>query len=138
LSTSRYHILIELRDIYPDGFLKEVQRTLNLLWPTEDPALAKRVRTKERKENVDIEAKMSLDEKLNLSTYPIFGERLFKIQMRLEAVQTRRGASRGFQIAIYGILLTAFFGLVSAITGIMQVRATCRAYPIASPTSSAT
>ncbi len=87
----------------------------------EDPPVEKYVRNLERAENVDIEASMGHDEKFNLQSYPIFGERLAKIQERLEAVQSRRGASRGFKVAIWGIIFTALFGFISAVTGIMQV-----------------
>ena len=92
----------------------------------EDPPVEKLVRKLESSENVDIEASMGHDEKFNLQSYPIFGERLVKIQERLEAVQNRRGVSFGFKIAIWGIVLTALFGLVSAITGILQVWAAVR------------
>jgi len=84
-------------------------------------ATAKRVYNLEAKEEVDIEAGMGHDEKFDLRTYPVFGERLAKIQERLEFVEQRRGESFAFKIAIWGIVLSAVFGLVSAITGIMQV-----------------
>jgi hypothetical protein len=101
--------------------LKEVRKTLNLLWPCEDPAIAKRVKDKEEKWQIDIQADMGHDDKFDLRTYPRFGMRLAKIQERLEAVQHRRGEVLGFKVAILGIVLSAIFGLISAITGIMQV-----------------
>lgn len=66
---------------------------------------------------------MGHEEKFDLRLYPFFGERLAKIQERLESAEHRRTNSRGLQIAIWGIVLTASFGLVSAITGVMQVYA---------------
>ena len=61
--------------------------------------------------------------KFDLQLYPFFGERLAKIQERLESTENRRTNSRGIQIAIWGIVLAATFGLVSAITGVLQVYA---------------
>ena len=121
------------RDIYPPGFLKELRGTLNLLWPVEDISTAKRVSHIEDKEGVDIEANLGHDEKYNLKTYPVFGERLAKIQERLETVQSRRGVTLGFKIALWGIVLTASFGLISAITGIMQVWASLQAFKSPAP-----
>jgi len=121
------------RQIYPHGFLEELGRTLNLLWPMEDRPMEKYVRSLEKHENIDVEANMWHDDKFNLESYPIFGERLAKIQERLEAVQTRKGVSLGFHIAIWGIVLTALFGLISAITGIMQVWASFQSLKEPSP-----
>jgi hypothetical protein len=64
---------------------------------------------------------MGHDEKYDLRTYPLFGERLAKIQERLEAIEHRTWDSMGFKIAVWGIVVSAIFGLVSAVTGIMQV-----------------
>lgn len=50
-----------------------------------------------------------------------------KLQERLEFEEQRRFDSTGIQIAIWGIVLSAIFGLVSAITGIMQVWASFKA-----------
>ncbi|KAL8716474.1 MAG: hypothetical protein Q9225_006201, partial [Loekoesia sp. 1 TL-2023] len=106
--------------IYPPGLLPEIRRTLNLLWPIEDVVTAKHVYNLEKQEEVDIEARMGHEKKFDLRLYPYFGERLAKIQDRLESVEHRRTNSRGIRIAIWGIVLTAAFGLISAITGIMQ------------------
>lgn len=107
--------------MYPPGLLSELRRTLNLLWPIEDTVTANYVYRLEEREEVDIESGMGFDEKFDLRLYPFFGERLAKIQERLESEEQRRTNSFGFRIAIWGIVLTALFGLVSAITGIMQV-----------------
>jgi hypothetical protein len=116
-----------VRNIYPAGFLKELRRTLNLLWPIEDKGTMQYVRKIELKESVDIEASMGHEKEYDLRTYPVFGERLSKIQERLEAVQNRRGTSLGIKVAIWGIVFTAAFGMISAITGIMQVWASFQA-----------
>jgi hypothetical protein len=93
----------------------------------EDAATAKQVYLLEEKEDVDIEGGMGYDEKFDLRSYPVFGERLMKIQERLEAVEHRSWESLGFRIAVWGIVLSAVFGLISAITGIMQVWASLKA-----------
>ena len=100
-------------------------RTLNLLWPTEYPEISKEVREIEKKEEVDIGVRPIYREKFDLRLYP-FAERLSRIQERLELVEHRRTNERGYQVAIWGILLTATFGLVSAITGIIQAYASFR------------
>ncbi|MCJ1327365.1 hypothetical protein MMC10_004034 [Thelotrema lepadinum] len=107
--------------IYPTGLLQELRKTFNLLWPIEDPWVAKRVAYLESKHDVDLETGIGHHEKFDLRTYPMFGERLAKIQDRLEAEELRRSNSRGIKTAIWGIVLTAIFGLMSAITGVMQV-----------------
>lgn len=112
--------------VYPPGLLSEIRRTLNLLWPIEDVATARRVYHLEKQKEVDIEAGMGNHEKFDLRLYPFFGERLAKIQERLELAETRRFNSRGIQVAIWSIVLAACFGLVSAVTGIMQVYASFR------------
>ena len=70
---------------------------------------------------------MDSTERFDLRMYPFFGERLAKLQERLESEEQRRANSTGFQIALWGIVLSALFGLVSAITGIMQVWASLQA-----------
>jgi len=112
---------MQYRNIYPPGLLKELRKTLNLLWPIEDVQTARHVFNLEKKEEVDVEGGMGYLDKFDLQTYPIFGERLAKIQERLESEENRRANSFGFRIAIWGIVLTAIFGLISAITGILQV-----------------
>ena len=92
----------------------------------EDVATAKHVYRLEKAEEVDIEAGMGVDEKFDLWLYPFLGERLARIQERLESAENRHTNSRGLQIAVWGIFLTAAFGLVSAITGILQVYASFR------------
>lgn len=113
--------------IYPAGFLAEVRKTLNLLWPVEDGATANRVYDLEKRERVDIEVSMAHHEKYDLRSYPVFGERLAKIQERLEAMEHRNSETRALTVAVWGIVFGAFFGLISAITGIMQVWASFKA-----------
>lgn len=72
---------------------------------------------------MDIEAGMDNIEKFDLRLYAFFGERLAKLQESLEFEEQRRVNSRSIQIAIWGIVLTAIFGLISAITGVIQVLA---------------
>jgi hypothetical protein len=90
-----------------------------------DPT-AKRVSRLEEEKCIDIEANMGHDGKFDLRKYQVFGERLAKIQERLEAEEYRRGTSRGFKTAIWGIVLTAIFGLVSAATGTVAMWASLK------------
>lgn len=112
--------------MYPAGLLDEYSKSMNLLWPMEDYKTARRVVRLEEKECIDIEANMGYDEKYDLRTYRVFGERLAKIQERLEMEEQRRGNTVAFTIAIWGIALTAFFGLVSAVTGLVSMWASLK------------
>jgi hypothetical protein len=103
-----------------------VRKTLSLLWPMEHDRTAKRVTKLEKTNFIDIEANMGHDDKYDLRKYTIFGERLARIQERLEAEELRRGNSRGINTAIWGIVLTAFFGLVSAATGTVSMWASLK------------
>jgi hypothetical protein len=87
---------------------------------------AKRVTKLERNNFIDIEANMGHNDKYDLRKYMIFGERLARIQERLEAEESRRGNSRGINAAIWGIVLTALFGLVSAATGMVSMWASLK------------
>ncbi len=88
--------------------------------------IARHVNRLEEKQYIDIEANMGHDQKYDLRAYPVFGERLAKIQERLETEEHRRGSSRGFKIAIWGIVLTAMFGLISAATGTIAMWASLK------------
>lgn len=107
--------------LYPPGLLREVLKTLNLLWPMEDPITFRHVSNLEAQKFVDIEANMGYHDKFDLTTYTYFGGRLAKIQERLEVEEQRRGTSTGFKIAMWGIILTASFGLISVIFGAVQM-----------------
>jgi hypothetical protein len=115
-----------LRHLYPPGLLFEVRKTLNLLWPMEHDRTAKRVIKLEKNNFIDIEANMGHDDKYDLRKNKVFAKRLARIQERLEAEESRRGNSRGINAAIWGIVLTAFFGLVSAATGTVSMWASLK------------
>jgi len=65
--------------------------------------LAKRVSELELRQEVNNQAGMGHDDKFDLGTYPVFGERLAKIQKRLKTVPHQRGGALGFKVAIWGI-----------------------------------
>jgi hypothetical protein len=99
---------------------------MNLLWPLEESKVERRVKHLQKKHNVDLEASMGQVNKFDLRTYPFFAGRLAKIQERLEVEEQRKTNTTAFKIALWGILLTAFFGLVSAVTGLVQMWAGLR------------
>lgn len=112
--------------MYPPGLLDEYLKSMNLLWPMEDDTIAKQVKRLEKENLIDIEAGMNHVNKFNLGTYQIFGERLSKIQERLEIEERRRGGLTVITVALWGIALTALFGLVSAATGIVSMWASLK------------
>lgn len=117
-------LLIAVRSLYPDGMLEEFQKTMNLLWPFEDAQTQKRAKRLQEKKCVDLEAgpgDLRNEEKYNLRKYPIFGVRLAKIQDRLEVEEQQKTNTTAFMIAVWGIVLTALFGLISAVTGIVSM-----------------
>jgi len=127
------------RLIYPDGLLEETLRSLNLLFPIDNNQTYKRVRKMSRKGAVDIEAldlenAMKRHEKYQLSSYPIYGNRLAEIQARYDMSKPRRLKQWWFDrrqrrewaaLWIAGVIfvLTVFFGVISSVTGIMQAYA---------------
>lgn len=119
-------LLTSYSKFYPPGLLNEYLRSMNLLWPMEDYKTARRVVRIEAREFVDIEASMGYEDKYDLRTYQIFGERLAKIQERFEIEEQRKGNTLSITIAIWGIALTALFGLVSAVTGLVSTWASLR------------
>jgi hypothetical protein len=122
--------------VYPEGFVAEVQRTLQLLFPTVVPGQTTSTRRYVRRYNGDLEARImgSNKEIFDLNTYPFFGERLENIQKRYNNSRYRRKRQWWFDrrsriewatlvVAIVVFILTVIFGLISSVTGILQVYA---------------
>ena len=125
--------------MYPDKFLEEVSRTLDLLFPTSKVKDAKRVRKISKKRQVDIEAvciekQMMEADKYQYDSYYFFAERLAAIQAQYDIARPRglqewwydRRNLREWAalwIAVVAFVLALVFGVISSITGIMQVYA---------------
>lgn len=122
------------RIVYIDDFAAEVQRTLQLLFPTAGKKSIKRTRQYAKKYQADLEARIIKMDKRSLETYPVFGERLEQIQKRYDAStqrlprqwwydRRRRVEWATLVVAIVVFILTVVFGVISSVTGILQVRA---------------
>lgn len=121
---------------YSPGFLEETERTLALLFDPADKSTMKRTRRIERRDAADLEAAMKsvvdLDERLDLRNYPFWQERLLAIQQVYDEAQPKtmkqwffddrnRINWATFWTAITVFILTVVFGVVSSVTGVMQV-----------------
>ena len=121
--------------MYPDGLLLETDRTIGLLFPWHKKGAEKRLRKLSKKEKADVEANW-LDEeiedfqRLQLSSYPIYQQRLLLIQQRYDNAKPsrpkqwwydrrRRLEWAGLWIAVMVFILT----LVTVATTVMQVYA---------------
>ncbi|KIW18032.1 hypothetical protein PV08_02319 [Exophiala spinifera] len=127
------------RRMYPDGFLEEVLNTLYLLFPTGKVKHARRVRKIGKKHKVDIEAiridkQMAGISRYQCSSYLYFGERLAAIQAKYDGARPRHLKQWWFDrrnrrewaalwIAVGAFILAVVFGVISSVTGIMQVYA---------------
>jgi hypothetical protein len=121
---------------YPPGFLEETERTLALLFDPADKGTLKRTRRIQRRDAADLEAAMKsvvdLDERLDLRNYPFWQERLLAIQQVYDEAQPKtikqwffddrnRINWATFWTAITVFILTVVFGVISSVTGAMQV-----------------
>jgi hypothetical protein len=126
---------------YPPKFLHETERTLALLFDPTGNTTSKRTRRLEKKHHVDLEAAIHTlihsDDRLDLRTYPFWQERLREICKVYEAAQPKtlrqwwfdrrdRFNWATFWAAFVVFCLTLVFGVISAVTGIMQVYASFR------------
>ncbi|KAI1615454.1 hypothetical protein EDD36DRAFT_432871 [Exophiala viscosa] len=125
--------------LYPKGLLEEVDRTLELLFPTSKLKSAKRVRRISRKQKVDIEAFRMWEDmegliKYQCSSYQFFGQRLAELQSRYDKTRPkslgqwwydRRNVREwaALWIAVVAFVLTVVFGVIGAVTGVFQVYA---------------
>lgn len=124
--------------LYPRGFLQETERTLALLFDPLGDNTSKRTRRIERRNHVDLEARIhsliNSEALLDIRTYPYWQERLRRICMVYEDAQPKnirqwwfdrrnRFNWATFWAAFVVFCLTLVFGIISSITGIMQVYA---------------
>ena len=121
-----------IRDLYPPELLKETEETLALLFPTRAHKRSGRTRRLREKHDVDIEAALDVQVYRNLNHYKIWGKRLAEIQNVYDASKPRkmkhwwfdrrnRFEWATFWTAIVIFSMTLIFGVISSVTGIMQV-----------------
>lgn len=129
--------LIAVRELYPDGLLEETEETLDLLFPTKNIKDSKRTRRLRDKDDVDIEAARDLPPSMTISHYKHWGDRLALVQQAYDTARPRRGRQWWYDrrnrvewatllVAIIVFIMTLVFGIISSVTGIMQVYASFR------------
>jgi hypothetical protein len=125
------------RHLYPEGVLEETQETLELLFPTMNLKDSKRTRRLRDRDNVDIEAARDLPAATALSHYKHWGERLAIIQQAYDNARPKKYRQWWFDrrnrvewatllVAVIIFFMTLVFGVISSVTGIMQVYASFR------------
>ena len=130
-------------NLFPDGFLDEVGRTICRFFPTDGLKDARRARKLQEKYVVDLEAQITHQETSQLRDYKFFGERLALIKNAYDLTKPRKLKHWWFDrrnraewwtllIAITVFLLTLVFGIISSVTGILQVIFSSRAVKIGS------
>jgi hypothetical protein len=127
--------------VYPDGFLVEIILTLQLLFPTIGAKEKRQARCYVRKLksdlDPDVENGLTKLDQIDLSRYPFFGERLAAIQRHYDNStpqhlrqwwydRRKRVELATLAVAVVVFILTIIFGVVSMITGILQVYASFR------------
>jgi hypothetical protein len=126
--------------VFPDGFLSEAADTLQLLFPTiaqKEKRRARHYMRKLRSDLVpaeDIERRLSKHEQIDLSRYKYFGARLAIIQDYYDHAtphtprqwwydRRNRVEWATLAVAVVVFVLTVVFGVISSVTGILQVYA---------------
>ncbi|KAI1608844.1 hypothetical protein EDD36DRAFT_482666 [Exophiala viscosa] len=122
--------------VFPDEFLQEVERTMQLLFPNKGYKSSRRTRKYVRKLKADLETGFELELKrldlLSLDRYPYFGQRLADIQNRYDYSKPRNLRQWWFDrrnriewatlvIAVIVFVLTVVFGVIAVVTGVLQV-----------------
>jgi hypothetical protein len=123
---------------YPPGFLIETERTLALLFDPSGNDTSKRTNRIARKNHVDLEAAINSladsNARLDLRTYSYWQERLREIRKVYAEAQPkslqqwwfdRRNRFNWATVVVFCI--TLIFGLISSVTGILQVYASFKA-----------
>ena len=118
--------------------MAETERTIDLMFPTVAIKNQKRNRRISEKNFVDIELAEPIQRSRDLTLYPTWGERLSRIQEAFDEARPRsvrqwwfdrrnRNEWATFWIAVIVFWLTVVFGVISSVTGIMQVVVAYRA-----------
>jgi hypothetical protein len=125
------------RIVYDEGYIFEIQNSLQLLFPTTGKKKnTKRTKRYARKFKSDLEATivgLPLDNH-SLSSYPFLGVRLAEIQKRYDEStphllrqwwydRRKRVEWATLMVAVIVFILTVVFGIISSVTGILQVHA---------------
>jgi hypothetical protein len=119
-------------DFFPKEFLSETRKTMHLLFPPNGLHSSKRIKKLAKARLVDLEAQAVKTAPLDLTNYPVWRHRLAEVQRRYDAAKpstvmqwwydNRNKPERvTFWTAILVIFLTLVFGLISSVTGILQV-----------------
>jgi hypothetical protein len=107
---------------------------LRLIFPQRSYKASQRTQRLSEHDGVDLEVGIEKHASLELENYPIWGDRLAAIQRRYDAARPRyieqwyydrrnRDQWATLWIAVIIFFLTVIFGVISSITGIMQVYA---------------
>jgi hypothetical protein len=123
---------LNLKSLFPFGILAETQRTIDLLFPTAALKESKRMKRLSEMNFVDIELAEPGQRPRDLSLYPTWRERLSLIQEAYDDSRPkrlkqwywdrrRRNEWATLWIAVIVFCLTVVFGVISSVTGIMQV-----------------
>ena len=128
-------LLTELEsEFYPPGFLLETVNTLRLLFPPESLKASYRIAKLNQREDVDLEVQIGKHISLDIESYPFWGGRLAAIQRRYDASKPKHIAQWYYDrrnpetwamlwVAIIVFMFTLIFGIISSVTGILQVYA---------------
>lgn len=124
-------------EMYPNDLLREVDRTYFLLWPISKRKTNKRARKISKKNRMDIEAHWVDDiikesDRYDLNNYPVYRHRLAEIQRQYNAARPKSPKQWWYDrrlriewttllIAVIVFVLTVVFGVISSVTGILQV-----------------
>ena len=120
--------------LYPASFLHETEDILRLLFPPESSKSSRRIGKISKRGDVDLEVQIRKHISLKLDSYPFWGERLAEIQRRYDTSRPKhvaqwyydrrnRDARARLWIAIIIFVLTVLFGVISSVTGVLQVTA---------------
>lgn len=123
-----------VRDLYPDGLLEETEETIDLLFPTKTIKDSKRTRRLRDKDDVGIEATRDLPPAMTIAHYKHWGDRLAIVQQAYDTARPRRGRQWWYDrrngveratllVAVIVFIMTLVFGIISSVTGILQVYA---------------
>jgi hypothetical protein len=120
--------------LFPDQFLDETNTTISLLFPQTTAAIESEKRNTRISEKhlVDIELALPAERPRELAKYPFWQERLGALQLAYNDSRPKRlkewyfdrrnrNEWATFWIAVIVFFLTVFFGVISSITGIIQV-----------------
>lgn len=123
------------RNPFPEGFIEETLHTLYLLFRPLEPHKSRRnIRMMEKNPHIDLELAMAKQASFDLNNYRYWHARLAKIQTAYDRTSPKnlqqwwfdrrdRVHWATFWTAFVVFILTIIFGVISSVTGILQVMA---------------